>query len=561
MGNKTRILSAFLGVWSTLLLHTLTVHAVVLSDSTSYNRYAYIYIINDDEPNPTLTDEQFFDHAASITFPVAVSRLPKNDDLLNELRTTVIPQINGDSLQLVSMMMRGAASPEGSVDLNRRLGGERVQALLQFFSDNLRFPLGDDVLSVDNAIEDYRSLCLLMRRADDPDYATVKGLCDSFLDSDLSRLKQKLMAEQGGRLWQRLLNTYFPQLRTARFIIVLRKYTPKPAEPLTVPAVPIEPIAPIAPIKPTEPIEPITPIEPIESIEPIAPILPAEPLDSILPRRELLSVKTNLLFYALYMPGYDRWCPIPNVAIEYYPKGGHFTFGASFDMPWWQDYDAHKYFQLRNYQVEARYYLRSSTPKSEVYSRKSEVYSPESEVYGLASEVYSPKSEVYSPESEVYGRTSEVYSPESEVRSPKSSPAFSGFYASAYVHGGLFGICFDANRGWVGEGYGAGLGVGYVTPISRNGHWRLEFGLQAGFFRCKYDPYQYGNPVTLSTSDDLYYYKWTQGSELFKKRQYRWNWLGPTRIGVTLTYDLLYRRIHKKGASFKNKEKLPQQPH
>ena len=526
MGNKTRILSAFLGVWSTLLLHTLTVHAVVLSDSTFYNKYAYIYIISDDEPNPTLTDEQFFDHAASITFPVGVSRLQQNDALLNELRTTVIPQINGDSLQLVNMMMRGAASPEGSVDLNRRLGGERVQALLQFFSDNLRFPLGDDVLSVDNAIEDYRSLCLLMRRADDPDYATVKGLCDSFLDSDLPRLKQKLMAEQGGKLWLRLLNTYFPQLRTARFIIVLRKYTPKPAEPLTVPAVPIEPIAPIEPIKPTEPIEPITPIEPIESIEPIAPTPPAEPLDTILPRRELLSVKTNLLFYALYMPGYDRWCPIPNVAIEYYPKGGHFTFGASFDMPWWQDYDAHKYFQLRNYQVEARYYLRSSTPKSEVYSRKSEVYSLKS-----------------------------------KVRSPKSSPAFSGFYASAYIHGGLFGICFDANRGWVGEGYGAGLGVGYVTPISRNGHWRLEFGLQAGFFRCKYDPYKYENPVNPAFHDDLYYYKWTQKPELFKKRQYRWNWLGPTRIGVTLTYDLLYRRIQKKGASFKNKEKLPQQPH
>ena len=508
MGNKTRILSAFLGVWSTLLLHTLTVHAVVLSDSTFYNKYAYIYIINDDEPNPTLTDEQFFDHAASITFPVAVSRLPQNDDLLNELRTTVIPQINGDSLQLVSMMMRGAASPEGATDINRRLGNNRVQALLQFLAENLRFPLGDDVLSVGTDIEDYRSLCLLMRRADDPDYATVQDLCDQYLDSNLPRLKQKLRAEQGGKLWRRLLNTYFPQLRTARFVIVLRKYTPKPAEPLTVPSLPIEPIKPITPIEPTEPIKPI---KPIESIEPIAPTLPAEPLDTLLPRRELLSVKTNLLFYAVYMPGYDRWCPIPNVAIEYYPKRGHFTFGASFDMPWWQDYDAHKYFQLRNYQAEARYYLRPT----EAYSRKE----------ALGGKHY-------------------------------KAPAFSGFYASAYVHGGLFGICFDANRGWVGEGYGAGLGAGYVTPISRNGHWRLEFGLQAGFFRCKYDPYKYENPVNPAFHDDLYYYKWTQKPELFKKRQYRWNWLGPTRIGVTLTYDLLYRRIQKKGASFKNKERL-----
>ena len=55
--------------------------------------------------------------------------------------------------------------------------------------------------------------------------------------------------------------------------------------------------------------------------------------------------------------------------------------------------------------------------------------------------------------------------------------------------------------------------------------------------------------------DDLYYYKWTKKPELFKKRQYRWNWFGPTRVGITLTYDLLYRRIYKKGVSFKHTER------
>lgn len=237
-----------------------------------------------------------------------------------------------------------------------------------------------------------------------------------------------------------------------------------------------------------------------------------ERLDSVpgnnetIPRREFLSVKTNLLFYGVYMPGgYDRWCPIPNVAVEYYPKKGHFTFGTSLDFPWWQDYDAHKYFQIRNYQLETRYYLKES-------------------------------------------RTGDY------IRAYQA-PAFKGFYAQAYAHVGLFGICFDANRGWVGEGFGVGLGAGYVMPISRNGHWRLEFGLQAGFFRCKYDPYQYENPVDPNYHDDLYYYKWTQSPSLFKKRQYRYNWFGPTRVGVTLTYDLLYRRISKKGVSFKNSEK------
>jgi hypothetical protein len=225
------------------------------------------------------------------------------------------------------------------------------------------------------------------------------------------------------------------------------------------------------------------------------------------PRRELLAVKTNALFYAAFIPGYDRWCPIPNVAVEYYPKKGHFTFGASFDMPWWHDYDAHKYFQLRNYQLEARWYSHGANGANGAN-----------------------------------GATG-------------VNGAYRGFYLQGYAHAGLFGICFDADRGWVGEGFGGGLGLGYVTPLSRDGHWRLELGLQAGFFTCKYDPYQYENPVDPTYTDHLYYYKWTLEPELFKKRQYRWNWLGPTRIGVTLSYDLLYRRINKKGVSFKSKER------
>ena len=55
--------------------------------------------------------------------------------------------------------------------------------------------------------------------------------------------------------------------------------------------------------------------------------------------------------------------------------------------------------------------------------------------------------------------------------------------------------------------------------------------------------------------DNRYYYKWTQKPEYFKKRQYRWNWLGPTRIGITLTYDLLYRKIQTKGVGLKSIER------
>ena len=231
----------------------------------------------------------------------------------------------------------------------------------------------------------------------------------------------------------------------------------------------------------------------------------ADTIIYLLPRREYMSIKTNLLFDGAYMPGYDRFCPIPNVAVEFYPLHGHFTYGASFDGPWWQNYDDHKYFQLRSYQLHTRYYLRSG---------------------------------------------------EISKRLPGVGAAFKGFFVSAYAHAFLYNICFDENRGWEGEGWGAGLGLGYVLPLGGNQHWRLEFGLQAGFMHTLYDPYQWRCPINPTNDPERYYYKWYGDAKDFKKRQHRYTWLGPTRVEITLSYDIFYRRIYKKGISFKNYEKV-----
>ena len=472
---------------------------------SAYSAYPYVRFV---EFGDTLgmSDEDFFDIAGKVVFPVSQYRLNPADPFLRELDQVVLPEINRDSLQLVQLIIRGAASPEGPVSVNERLGNQRAEALFSFIQSRLAFPISGKSFKLDVDIEDYSTLCLMMRRANDPDYDYVKSLVDSYEASgQTAQLKRKLQTARGGQLWRRLLNEYFPGLRSARIVLVFRRYVPEEPEPVIVepePAVPqLEPVV-------VDP-QPLVVDEPVVAVEPVVVAVPDTVQEPVLiPRREFLSVKTNLLFYGVYMPGgYDRWCPIPNVAVEYYPKKGHFTFGGSFDFPWWQDYEAHKYFQIRNYQVETRYYLRPSAP---------------------------------------YSNT--------PTASGTRDCAFRGVYLQAYAHLGLFGICFDADRGWVGEGIGGGVGAGYVIGLTRNRHWRLEFGLQVGFYHCKYDPYQYENPVDPNYRDHLYYYKWTQDPSLFKKRQYRWNWLGPTRVGITLTYDLLYRRVQKKGVSFINHE-------
>lgn len=299
------------------------------------------------------------------------------------------------------------------------------------------------------------------------------------------------MALDGGALWKRILHTYFPELRAARVVLFFKQ------------------VAPLKKIK-EEAAMPVPPV--LET--PGVTILPPAPFVPYIrqPRRELLAVKTNLLFDFAYMPfGYKSFCPIPNVAIEYYPLHGHFTYGASFDCPWWQGGTTnHKYFQVRNYTLETRYYLKSGDIND---------------------------------------------------RPLGSGAAYRGLYFYAYVNAGLYGIGWSDNKGfdypgavgghgWQGEGGGAGLGLGYVLPISKMGHWRLEFLAQFGFFRTKYDPYIYGCPVE-EKNDGLYYYVWYRDADEFKERQYRFNWLGPTRVGIQLSYDLLYRKVKKHGASFK----------
>ena len=489
-------------------------------DTTVYHPYSYVRFVSGKD-SLKMTDEEFFDIAGKVIFPINKWTLPKRDSLIMQLEQEVFPLINRDSLELVYIMLRGAASPEGPTRFNKFLGEKRAETMLNFIKENLTIP-DDGSFDMEIDIEDYRTLCLMMRRQGDKDYGYVQTLCDQYLPKkQIDKLKATLRAARQGTLWLRLFREYFPRLRAARIVFFFRAprtYAPRVIPETPIPEVPVTPFeVEEKPVKPETPtvvqpvavtpvvvppeIEIVKPEEP-EVVVPETPVIPDTPVvsvDSVVmryPRRELLSVKTNMLLYGVYMPGgYDKWCPIPNVAIEYYPLRGHFTYGASFDCPWWQNYWGHKYFQVRNYQLEARYYLR----KGDI-----------------------------------------------ELRPEGKGAAYKGLYFQAYGHATIFGICFDKDHGYMGEGGGGGLGIGYVLPLSKKGHWRLEFQLQAGIFFYKYDPYQFENLVNPDFHDNRYYYRWTLEPGLFKKRQYKTTWIGPTRLGITLSYDLLYRKARNK---------------
>jgi len=194
-----------------------------LPDTTNYSSYSYVRFVGDLEDIPELTDEEFYDIAGRVIFPVNKWYLPKRDSLIMQLRDEVLPLINRDSLELAGMIIRGAASPEGPTRWNKFLGEHRAETLLKFLKEHINAPIDESTFNMEIDIEDYRTLCIMMHRASDKDYAVVQALCDMYLPkNNVQKLKYKLQTTRQGTLWRRLLRQYFPRLRAARVVFFFR---------------------------------------------------------------------------------------------------------------------------------------------------------------------------------------------------------------------------------------------------------------------------------------------------------------------------------------------------
>lgn len=426
-------------------------------------------------------DSAFVTSSRPVIFSIDKTRVTREYQnwLCDSLRP-ILESLGEDGI----ILGRSAASPEGPLRNNHRLAVGRRDAAVAVL-ENCGFDASK--IKFDVVDEDYEMLVTLMEMRHDKDAERVKALYEKH-GTDFVTMKKKLKAMDGGRLWRRLFREYYSELRAVR-IVVYDKANDRKIMIEGAPKIEIKSATDIT-------IESEHKVDSADfDLSKITTVPEMKQWKE--PRRERWAIKTNLLFDFAYMPsGYNRFCPIPNVALEYYPTHGHFTYGASFDGPWWQDYDDQKYFQVRQYQLETRYYLRSGDIRK---------------------------------------------------NPPGKGAAFRGWYLQAYANAGLYCIMFSPHRGWIGEAYGGGIGGGYVMPLTKDGHWKLEFNLQAGYLWTKYDPFQYECPVDPTENDDLYYYKWEMSPDLFKARQYRFSWLGPTRVGITLSYDILYRKNKSKG--------------
>ncbi|MDO5446432.1 MAG: DUF3575 domain-containing protein [Prevotellaceae bacterium] len=419
--------------------------------------------------------------SGKVIFPVSKCVIPKDAPFLKEFIGKTLPEMQQKKAEVVRMEVVGTASPEGSRAFNKQLSEKRNKALVDTISTLLELP--KDIKS-EIVIEDYAELVRMMKESNDTYYESVQLLYDKFKDDEV-QLKRRLRSLDKGRLWKYILNKYYPDLRSAK----VRLYFHIPAQK-TQAEIDAE-----ARVKAAE--------EAQKKAMQDAEILkeytePYPKMDSTIVERErvhILSLKTNLLHDAFWMPNYGM-APAVNIHAEYYPLNGHYTYNAAFMFPYYHRWSHQKFFQIRDYELSVRRYFKPAKDDNAEYL---------------------------------------------------------GWYLAAYGHFAKYGIGLNKEKGWQGEGGGAGLEIGYVTNISKNKRWRLEFSAGLGFFYTRFDPYVYGNPV-LDEEDGKYYYDYTKSAKDFKKRNHKSLLPDPTHIGVTLTYDLLYRRIAKRGVSVHRKE-------
>ncbi len=166
-----------------------------------------------------------------------------------------------------------------------------------------------------------------------------------------------------------------------------------------------------------------------------------------------------------------------NVGIEFYTHNPRFSILANYTSPWWSYSKKHLCMQMIDGSLEGRYYFDKERKHT-------------------------------------------------------------GHYLSVYGQANLYDFCLDAERGWQGEGYGAGIGYGYVWQPWKNKRWKLEAFMRVGYYHSIYDPYHAGEK-----GNDKYYYDWDGPIENFIRRNHRLRWFGPTGVGVTLGYDLFTRKV------------------
>lgn len=170
--------------------------------------------------NITSIDSTYLDNAAS---------LREIASFLDEIR-------QDNTIKIVEVSFFGAASPEGSYQLNRRLAHGRLAALEKFVRMKIEIP--DSVIIRNDYYIPWNYLKRHIEESELPQKEKIIAILDEeaqlvdyhhpnmHVDKRIVKLKEM----DGGKVWQQMSHLYFEDMRSAYAVFVTQKEEPTPIE-------------------------------------------------------------------------------------------------------------------------------------------------------------------------------------------------------------------------------------------------------------------------------------------------------------------------------------------
>ena len=196
-----------------------------LADTLSLS-FAFVENVSGfDEQNPFRIYDDEREDALIVYYEKGKSTVDRyfrgNELTLINLSVAVNMIVNAPDSKVEHIIVGGFSSPEGSYNINDRLAFERAVSIKRYLMDTTG--IDDDTVLVYNGSVDWRGLRYMMVHSDMPERQQVIDIIDNVPDDggrSMSQRLREIVKLDGGRVYERLFEEYFPLLRNGAFIKV-----------------------------------------------------------------------------------------------------------------------------------------------------------------------------------------------------------------------------------------------------------------------------------------------------------------------------------------------------